>query len=157
MRCVSQCLRVIFFVTAFAFGAAAVQAQNQTNVDQAKHMVDGQGVPQLSIDGVGKVAHPAWTALYALAYAGVEDYDPSLGLKADPRNFAATIDWLKANLAQDKNGLWVWPYNFDSTYNDVAIKPRPQAYKLWLRTGSKLVTKAASMQQRKLLNHYLFL
>lgn len=122
MRYVRQRLRALFFVTAFAFGAAAVQAQDQTNVDQAKHMVDDQGVPQLSIDGVGKVAHPAWTALYALAYAGVEDYDPSLGLKADPQHFAATINWLKANLAQDKNGLWVWPYNFDSTYNDVAIK-----------------------------------
>ncbi|SEC20711.1 D-glucuronyl C5-epimerase family protein [Pseudomonas anguilliseptica] len=122
MRCVSQRLRALFFVTVFAFGAAAVQAQNQTNVDQAKHMVDDHGVPQLSIDGVGKVAHPAWTALYALAYAGVEDYDPSLGLKADPQHFASTIDWLKANLVQDKNGLWVWPYNFDSTYNDVAIK-----------------------------------
>lgn len=122
MRCVSQRLRTLFFVTVFAFGAAAVQAQDQTNVDQAKHMVDNQGVPQLSIDGVGKVAHPAWTALYALAYAGVEDYDPSIGLKADSQHFAAAIDWLKANLAQDKNGLWVWPYNFDSTYNDVAIK-----------------------------------
>ncbi len=122
MRCVSQRLRALFFVTAFTFGAAAVQAQDQTNVDQAKHIVDDQGVPQLSIDGVGKVAHPAWTALYALAYAGVEDYDPSLGLKADSRNFASTIDWLKANLAQDENGLWIWPYNFDSAYNDVAIK-----------------------------------
>lgn len=122
MHCVSQRLRALFFVTVFAFGAAAVQAQDQTNVDQAKHMVDDQGIPQLNIDGVGKVAHPAWTALYALAYAGVEDYDPSLGLKADPQRFAATVDWLKANLAQDKNGLWVWPYNFDSTYNDVAIK-----------------------------------
>lgn len=94
----------------------------QTNVDQAAHSVDAAGVPTLSIDGVGAVAHPAWTALYALAYAGIEDYDPSLGLKPDAVRFQATIDWLKNNLVQDSNGLWVWVYNFDSTYNDVSIK-----------------------------------
>ncbi len=159
MRSVSQRLTAFFFCTAFALSAAAVHAQDpQTNVDQAKHMVDDQGVPQLSINGVGKVAHPAWTALYALAYAGIEDYDPSLGLKADPEHFAASVNWLKTNLAQDKNGLWVWPYNFDSTYNDVAIKaPWSSAFAQasgvqaliahWKKTGDKnsleLAKKAA--------------
>lgn len=145
MCCVNLCVRAFFFATAFLFGAVVVQAQDQTNVDQAKHMVNEQGVPQLSIDGVGMVTHPAWTALYALAYAGVEDYDPNLGLKPDAQNFAATVKWLKNNLTQEKKkcqsvsleclaiwlkwrlgmdgeGLFVWQYHFDSTYNDVAIK-----------------------------------
>lgn len=100
----------------------ADSAVQQTNVDQARHSVDERGVPQLSIDGIGTVAHPAWTALYALAYAGVEDYDPALELKADEKRFEASIEWLKTNLVQDRGGLWVWPYAFDSTYNDVSIQ-----------------------------------
>ncbi|TLP61141.1 MULTISPECIES: D-glucuronyl C5-epimerase family protein [Pseudomonas] len=133
----------------------------QTNVDQAQHMTDGRGIPQLSIDGVGKVAHPAWTALYALAYAGVEDYDPSLGLKPDPQRFAASIVWLKENLVQDKNGLWIWPYTFDSTYNDVAIKaPWSSAFAQatgiqallvhWKQTGDQSSLQAATKAARAL-------
>ncbi|WAF85590.1 hypothetical protein NRL37_26510 [Metapseudomonas otitidis] len=138
-----------FFSSLVVFGAFAETGNSrpQTNVDQAKHNVNAEGVPQLSIDGVGTVAHPAWTALYALAYAGVEDYDPGLSLKPDPQHFAATIDWLKANLVQ-RNGLWVWPYSFDSTYNDVSIKaPWSSAFAQavgiqallahWKKTGSK--------------------
>lgn len=95
---------------------------SQTNVDQAKHMFNEQGVVQLSIPGLGPVDHPAWTALYALAYAGVEDYDPALGLKPDAQRFTASITWLKNHLVKDQNDVWVWPYGFDSTYNDVSIK-----------------------------------
>ncbi|MCO8162107.1 hypothetical protein NJC38_08040 [Pseudomonas sp. 21LCFQ010] len=94
----------------------------QTDVDKASHSVNEQGVAQLSIEGVGLVDHPAWIALYALAYAGLEDYDPKLGLKSDPQRFAANIGWLKKHLAEDQHGLWVWPYLFDSTYNDISIK-----------------------------------
>ena len=36
--------------------------------------------------------------------------------------FQACIDWLAKNLKQKQNGLWVWEYNFDSTYNDITIK-----------------------------------
>lgn len=107
------------------WGASAVYADSaprQTNVDQARHGTNAKGVPQLTVDGLGAVDHPAWVALYALAYAGVEDYDPSLGLKADPQRFEASIAWLKASLSQNKQGRWVWPYRFDSTYNDVTIK-----------------------------------
>lgn len=127
MSRVSRRFIALILCSGFAFGSfstptLAEKTSKQTNVDQAQHGIDSRGVPQLSIDGVGTVAHPAWTALYALAYAGVEDYDPSLGLRVDPLRFAASIEWLKSNLTQDKNGLWVWPYNFDSTYNDVSIK-----------------------------------
>ncbi|WP_175254276.1 D-glucuronyl C5-epimerase family protein [Pseudomonas sp. BMW13] len=118
-----QLCLAFFLGSAIVCGAFADSATSrfQTNVDGAKHSISSTGVPRLSIEGVGVVEHPAWTALYALAYAGVEDYDPSLGLKPDSQRFSAAIDWLKANLVQ-KNELWVWPYTFDSTYNDVSIK-----------------------------------
>lgn len=116
--CLAFFLGSAIVCSAFADSATS---RFQTNVDGAKHSISSTGVPRLSIEGVGVVEHPAWTALYALAYAGVEDYDPSLGLKPDSQRFSAAIDWLKANLVQE-NELWVWPYTFDSTYNDVSIK-----------------------------------
>lgn len=112
-------------VALLLWGASAAHAEGalrQTNVDQAQHVTNANGVPQLTVDGLGVVDHPAWVALYALAYAGIEDYEPSLGLKADPHRFEASIAWLKANLSQNKRGHWVWTYRFDSTYNDITIK-----------------------------------
>lgn len=96
--------------------------QRQTNINQATHSTNQNGVPRLAVEGLGVVEHPAWTALYALAYAGAEDYDPSLGLKVDVQRFEACIAWLKANLSKNRQGQWVWQYYFDSTYNDVTIK-----------------------------------
>ncbi|WP_313047797.1 D-glucuronyl C5-epimerase family protein [Pseudomonas soli] len=161
MSNVNQRLVGLIFVATATFSSASLLADvsRQTNVDQAQHMIDDQGIPLLSIDSVGKVAHPAWTALYALAYAGVEDYDPSLGLKPDVERFNASVHWLKTNLVQNKAGLWVWPYNFDSTYNDVSIKaPWSSAFAQatgiqallahWKKTGDKssleLARKAAA-------------
>lgn len=120
-----QCLQATFTGALFLLIGVAAHGEgviSQTNVDQAKHMVNQQGVVQLSIEGLGLVDHPAWTALYALAYAGVEDYDPTLGLKPDRQRFTANITWLKSHLHKDQNDLWVWPYRFDSTYKDVSIK-----------------------------------
>jgi len=94
----------------------------QTDINQAEHVIDDSGVPHLNISDVGLVEHPAWTALYALAYAGIEDYEPSLAIKADAVRFEASISWLKTNLQQNKAGLWVWSYLFDNTYNDISIK-----------------------------------
>jgi len=101
---------------------AAQVLKSQTDVDRAEHSLDEHGVPILKIKGLGVVNHPAWTALYALGYAGVEDYEPSLGLKPDDQKFASTVNWLADNLQQNKQGQWVWIYKFDSTYNDVSIK-----------------------------------
>lgn len=96
-------------------------ADFQTNVDQAKHLVDRNGIPTLEIEGVGKVEHPAWVGLYALAYAGVENYDPNKKILRDEKKFWACINWMEKNL--EKQGeAWAWKYNFDSTYNDVSIK-----------------------------------
>ena len=94
----------------------------QTDVDRAQHLIDGNGVPFLEITGVGKTRHPAWIALYALAYAGKEVYDPKLSGLTDEQKFSSTISWLEKNLTRNRSGLWVWPYRFNSTYNDISIK-----------------------------------
>jgi len=94
----------------------------QTLVETAEHSFDEQGIPFLEIPGAGKQRHPAWIALYALAYEGREIYDPSMaGLKNENR-FNSCLQWLKSNLKQKSDGLWVWDYNFDNTYNDVSIQ-----------------------------------
>ncbi|MDR1995923.1 D-glucuronyl C5-epimerase family protein [Azonexus sp.] len=94
----------------------------QTDVDRAQHFSDPDGVPYLQIEGIGKQRHPAWIALYALAYAGEEVYDKRLTGIEDRRKFQACVDWLEKNLRQDSQGQWVWQYHFDSTYNDISIK-----------------------------------
>lgn len=102
--------------------ASASSSSAQTDVDRAQHLVDADGIPFLSINNVGKQRHPAWIALYALAYAGREVYDERLAGLEDDLRFQACIDWLENNLRQDKHGQWVWQYHFDSTYNDISIK-----------------------------------
>lgn len=94
----------------------------QTDVERAQHHFDADGVPLLEIAGHGRQRHPAWIALYALAYAGVDAYEPTMeGLKNEAK-FKASVNWLTANLKQKQGGLWVWEYGFDSTYNDISIK-----------------------------------
>lgn len=102
--------------------ASASSSSAQTDVDRAQHLVDADGIPFLSINNVGKQRHPAWIALYALAYAGTEVYDERLAGLEDDLKFQACIDWLENNLRQDKHAQWVWQYHFDSTYNDISIK-----------------------------------
>lgn len=130
----------------------------QTDVNRAEHVVDRLGLPKLSIDNVGVVTHPAWTALYALAYAGVEDYEPALAIKKSPERFMACVGWLATNLRQNSRGAWVWSYEFDNTYNDISVKaPWSSAFAQavgiqallagWRQTGSdeylELAKKAA--------------
>lgn len=97
-------------------------SSGQTDVDRAQHLVDENGVPFLEIDGYGKQRHPAWIALYALAYADREIYDSRLAGSKSDEKFQATLGWLEQNLQQDSSGQWVWQYEFDSTYNDISIK-----------------------------------
>lgn len=96
-------------------------ASIQTDVDNAQHLFDKNGVPILRIKGVGDVYHPGWIGLYALQYAGIETYDKEQVVKKDMKKFRACVKWLKDNLKQ-KNNYWVWEYTFDSTYNDVTVK-----------------------------------
>jgi hypothetical protein len=102
---------------------ASTSLPEQTDVDRAQHLIDADGVPFLNIPNIGKQHHPAWIALYALAYAGTEVYDERLNtLEKDDSKFRACIDWLENNLRQNQRGQWVWQYHFDSTYNDISIK-----------------------------------
>lgn len=94
----------------------------QTDVDRAEHLFDDDGVPLLKIADVGKQRHPAWIALYALAYSGTEAYDRRMENLQDSKKFAACIHWLEQNLKQNSLGHRVWEYDFDSTYNDISIK-----------------------------------
>jgi hypothetical protein len=89
--------------------------RGQTDVDRAVHLLDRDGVPYLEIVGIGKQYHPAWVAIYALAYAGVETYDPRLANLKNAEKFSANVNWLERNLREQANGLWVWEYGFDST------------------------------------------
>lgn len=94
----------------------------QTDVDRAEHLVDSKGVPLLKIAGIGEKHNPAGVAIYALAYAGAEVYDPKLANLRNPEKFDACIAWLEQNLKKQPNGPWLWEYGFDSTYNDISIK-----------------------------------
>jgi len=107
--------------TALRVSSETTLNKTQTKVDGAQHIVNSSGIPMLKIEGVGTVEHPAWTALYALAYAGIETYDESLNIQVDPIKFQSCTTWLKNNLKKNKSGLWVWEYNFNSTYNDLTI------------------------------------
>lgn len=135
MKCyLGWCSRfAVVLATLLLFGGNSVLARDavptgstslpaQTDVDRAKHLVDDKGVPLLKIAGIGDQRHPAWVAIYALAYAGVETYDPKLAGLENAEKFNACITWLEQNLKQRPNGLWVWEYGFDSTYNDISIK-----------------------------------
>ncbi len=96
-------------------------SQAQTNVQGARHGFDDMGVVTLDIENVGAVHHPAWIALYALAFGGQPSYSVDHTVEPDPRRFFAAIDWLEANLKQNVQGQWVWEYDFNSTYNNVEV------------------------------------
>jgi hypothetical protein len=108
--------------TLFATSSAPLTQNAQTDVDRAAHLFDDKGVPILKIAGIGEQRHPGWIAIYALAYAGIDAYDKRLLKLTDKNKFQACIDWLTKNLKERNNGLWVWEYHFDSTYNDISIK-----------------------------------
>ena len=93
----------------------------QTDVQNAAHLFDENGVALLDIKEVGKVYNPAFVALYALTYAGVEDYFAS-GIQPDMQKLRNSCDWLIAALKKTPGNRYVWYYDFDSTYNDVSIQ-----------------------------------
>ena len=101
---------------------AAKPLPAQTDVHRAEHLLDTQGVPFLDIEGVGVQYHPAWVALYALAYADIEHYDHALDLTPDKARFRACVGWLVNHLARSPQGDRVWMYDFDNTYNDLSIR-----------------------------------
>jgi hypothetical protein len=121
---------------------------HQTDIDRALHLFDSDGVPILKIEGVGEQRHPAWIAIYALAYAGAEVYDDKLLGLSDKNKFEACIRWLTDNLRRKPNGLWAWEYGFDSTYNDVSIKA-PWSSAFAQATGIQALLAAYRLDGRK--------
>ena len=69
----------IFFITIllakglYNNGKILDQVEDQTDVNNAVFVIK-DGVPYLDIKNVGLVFHPAWTAIYALQYAGVDSF-----------------------------------------------------------------------------------
>lgn len=125
MRCPGLRLPVIVVGIMLLLACTVVRGQpviEQAHMDQATHMLNEHGLPQLSIPGLEPIDHPALTGLYALVYAGVEGYDSKRSVKPDSKRFAASIEWLKSHLSKDRNGLWVWPYTHDSSYNGVPTR-----------------------------------
>lgn len=94
---------------------------DQTDVQNAMHRFDKDGVAQLTIAEVGTVYHPAWVAMYALAYGGEPPYTSDHAVTPDKKKFKASVAWLETNLKQNAQGLWVWEYGFNNTYNDLTI------------------------------------
>jgi len=121
---------------------------HQTDIDRAQHLFDSDGVPILKVEGIGDQRHPAWIALYALAYAGVETYDVKLSGLRDAKKFEACIRWLTDNLRRKPNGPWVWEYCFDSTYNDISIKA-PWSSAFAQATGIQAFLAAYRLDGRK--------
>lgn len=112
------CIQCTIGLSSFCFAGLPAQV----DVDRAKHSVDAHGIPNLTIEGVGEIIHPAFVAIYALAYADEDAYDKSFEKLADKNKFIASVNWLEKNLKQNGAGFWVWTYDFDNTYNDVSIK-----------------------------------
>ena len=140
----------LWFCYAYFNGAAERfgHGSHQTDIDRAQHLFDADGVPILKISGVGEERHPAGIAVYALAYAGVEAYDIKLLGLRDENKFEACIRWLTDNLRKKPNGLWVWEYGFDSTYNDVSIKA-PWSSAFAQATGIQALLAAYRLDGRK--------
>jgi hypothetical protein len=132
--------------TLFATSADQLIQNAQTDVDRAEHIFDDKGVPILKIEGIGEQRHPGWIAIYALAYAGIDAYDKRLLNLTDKNKFQACIDWLTKNLKQRNDGLWVWEYHFDSTYNDISIKA-PWASAFGQATGIQALLAAYKLNQ----------
>lgn len=94
----------LFFST--AAGSQGILPSHGTY--QAPQATDVPVMTSLPIEGDAMIDPVARKALDALAYAGVEDYEPRLGIRADARQFAANIAWLKGHLAKNVEGHWVW-------------------------------------------------
>lgn len=95
----------------------------QTDVAQAKHMTDKNGIPVQKIQGIKElVYHPSGIAVYALHYAGILIYDSTPLVQKDQQKFKACVQWLADNLKTTKDNLNIWFIDFDNTYNDSYIK-----------------------------------
>lgn len=116
----------IFFITIllakglYNNGKILDQVEDQTDVNNAVFVIK-DGVPYLDIKNVGLVFHPAWTAIYALQYAGVDSFYQTEVTK-NTELFFKLLKVLEDKLVYLEDGNAVWLYDFDDTYNNVYIK-----------------------------------
>lgn len=111
----------MFFTVCFLLFTQAGALERQTDIHRAGHQFDEDGMFYMEVEGVGKVRHPAWVALYALQYAGIKTYQEEFKTETDLNKFRAQINWLLENMKRTDNGDLVWLYEFDNTYNDISI------------------------------------
>ena len=116
----------IFFITIllakglYNNGKILDQVEDQTDVNNAVFVIK-DGVPYLDIKNVGLVVHPAWTAIYALQYAGVDSFYQTEVTK-NTELFFKLLKVLEDKLVYLEDDNAVWLYDFDDTYNNVYIK-----------------------------------
>lgn len=116
----------IFFITIllakdlYNNGKILDEVRNQTDVNNAVFVIK-DGVPYLDIKNVGLVFHPAWTAIYALQYAGVDSFYQTEVTK-NTELFFKLLKVLEDKLVYLEDDNAVWLYDFDDTYNNVYIK-----------------------------------
>lgn len=92
----------------------------QVDMDNAVVSCDAMGVPIVFVPGVGTLEfHPAYVAVYALVYAGLEAGGPQLPAAADLAKFRACVRVLVDRLKERAPGLWAWEYPFSHVYNDI--------------------------------------
>lgn len=104
--------------------SVAQDTQHASNVeieDAIENIFDELGVPMIEIEGAGKQYHPAYVGIYALDYAGENSFY-NMDVEKNFDKFQNCINWLKNNVRETANGLYVWEYNFDLTYNDISVK-----------------------------------
>ena len=97
----------------------------QTKIDGAKFIISDKGIPFLDVKNLGKIEHPAYVAIYALQYGGLNSFYPKFVGKNN-KKFLNCITWLEKNLKEiktkDGKNIFVWLYKFDNIYNNVYIK-----------------------------------
>lgn len=91
-----------------------------SKADYAGHY-DAAGIPMLDYRGqIGLQYNPIAIAQYGLGNYNLFEQG---GSEDRRRKFLAAADWLVANLAQNKHGVWVWNHNFDWEYRDTLKAP----------------------------------
>jgi hypothetical protein len=118
---VSSLLKVLIFK--WVVTESNQMMSKEVDFENAQFSCDAEGVPFLTVDGLGQIRfHPAYVALYALSYTGVEDYNPALDIPRDMAKFRACIQTLTVHLKEYRPGLWAWEYPFDHVYNNNEIQ-----------------------------------
>ncbi|MBY0404312.1 MAG: hypothetical protein K2X66_10475 [Cyanobacteria bacterium] len=100
---------------------------NQLDIENATFQCNASGVPRITVPQVGDIGfHPGYVGLYALEYAGVEQYDSKFNTQPDEAKFLQCVEAILENFQPyhpvDGNAeVWGWMYQFDHIYNETQI------------------------------------